>query len=144
MKRKLSFGRDSNGRTSSNGDGGVLRQDQNLTNAVSVGDISRTYSANQFRNLDEQDSSRNTHAGNTPAGLHATQTINQRSNGFSTLVNPDNRMATLGSFTASARMSDHSETQETHKSVRAEGNIWNLGIQGRKYWKYRIFIKYFY
>jgi len=122
MKRKLSFGRDSNGRTSSNGDGGVLR-DQ----TVSVGDISRTYSANQFRNLDDQNqnSARNIRAGNaTDAALHATQTIKPRSNGFSTLANPDNKLVTLGSFAASSRMSDlHSETQETHKSVRAQGHI---------------------
>jgi hypothetical protein len=105
MKRKLSFGRDSNGRTSSNGDGGVLRQDQ----TVSVGDISRTYSANQLG-----------HA--TDAALHATQTVNPRSNGFSTLANPDNKLVTLGSF-ASSRMSDlHSETQAT-QSVRAQGHI---------------------
>jgi len=132
MKRKLSFGRDSNGRTSSNGDGGVLRQDQiNNSHTVSVGDISRTYSANQFRNPDEQNSARNIRAGNaTGTALHATQTINQRSNGFSTLANPDNKLVTLtnqnylGSFAASSRTSDlHSETQETHKSVRAQGNI---------------------
>ena len=108
MKRKLSFGRDSNGRTSSNGDGGIgmLRQDQ----TVSVGDISRTYSANQLGHT-------------TDAALHATQTVNQRSNGFSTLANPDNKLVTLGSFAASSRMSDlHSETQAT-QSVRAQGHI---------------------
>ena len=121
MKRKLSFGRDSNGRTSSNGDGGVLRQDQ----TVSVGDISRTYAANQFRNLDDQNSARHIRPGTaTDAALHATQTINQRSNGFSTLANPDNKLVTLGSYAASSRMSDlRSETQETHKSVRAQGHI---------------------
>jgi hypothetical protein len=130
MKRKLSFGRDSNGRTSSNGDGGVLRQDQTVDHIVSVGDISRTYSANQFRNLDDQnqntyESARNSRAGNAAdTALHATQTIKPRSNGFSTLANPDNKLVTLGSFAASSRMSDlHSETQETNKSVRAQGNI---------------------